>query len=195
MLRERFSRPLDRAAASLSESTGEDAVLLPYDLWGSLAHARMLGSSGIIASASARRIEVGLRAIARRASVGRFPLDPALEDVHLNVEAALTRRIGRDGERLHTGRSRNDQVATDLLIYNRDALLSLEIGAVRLASTLVEAARGPDGRHVIAGWTHLQPAQRLYWGQVLGTHALRFVRDAERFRTTRARIDRCPLGS
>ncbi len=117
MLRERFRRPLDRAAARLSESTREDAALLPHDLWGSLAHARMLGQTGIIPAASARRIEAGLRGLAREAARGRFPLDPALEDVHLNVEDALTRRIGPDGERLHTARSRNDQVATDLLTY------------------------------------------------------------------------------
>jgi argininosuccinate lyase len=195
VLRERFSRPLDRAAARLSESTREDLALLPHDLWGSLAHARMLGRTGIIPPASSRRIEAGLRSIARDARAGRFPLDPALEDVHLNVESALTRRIGPDGERLHTARSRNDQVATDLLTYGRDALLALELAALSVARALERAARGPDGRNVVDGWTHLQPAQRVYWAQILGTHALRFVRDAERFAATRRRADRSPLGS
>jgi len=195
VLRERFRRPLDRAAARLSASTREDLALLPHDLWGSLAHARMLGRTGIIPRASARRIEGGLRRIARDAHRGRFPLDPDLEDVHLNVESALTRRIGADGERLHTARSRNDQVATDLLLYGRDALLALELATLSLADALTGAARGPDGRNVVDGWTHLQPAQRVYWAQILGTHALRFVRDAERFATTRRRADRSPLGS
>lgn len=195
MLRDRFSVPLDPAAAGFSGSTAEDARILSHDLWGSLVHARMLGRSGILPARSARRIEVGLRAIALRASRDRFPLDPALEDVHLNVESALTRRIGADGARLHTGRSRNDQVATDLALYERDALLALERATVRLVEALVGAARGIDGRNVVAGWTHLQPAQRVYWAQILGSHALRFVRDAERFAATRGEITDCPLGS
>jgi argininosuccinate lyase len=195
VLRDRFSVPLDPTAAGFSGSTVEDARILPHDLWGSLVHARMLGRSGILPARSARRIETGLRAIALRASRGRFPMDPALEDVHLNVEAALTRRIGPDGARLHTGRSRNDQVATDLALYERDALLALERGSVALVASLVGAARGIDGRNVVSGWTHLQPAQRVYWGQILGSHALRFVRDAERFAATRSEMTDCPLGS
>ena len=195
MLRDRFSAPLDPTAVGFSGSTVEDARILPHDLWGSLVHARMLGRTGILPGPSARRIDVGLRAIARRAAEGRFPMDPALEDVHLNVEAALTKRLGPDGARLHTGRSRNDQVATDLALYERDALLALERATVSLVEALATAARGIDGRNVVAGWTHLQPAQRVYWGQILGSHALRFVRDAERFAATRGEITDCPLGS
>lgn len=194
MLRDRFSQPLDRAAAALSASTREDLALLPHDVWGSIVHARMLGAAGIIPSASARRIVAGLRAIARAAREGRFALKAPLEDVHLNVESALTRAIGKDGERLHTARSRNDQVATDLRLYERDALLALELATTRLATTLAGAASGQDGRKVVDGWTHLQPAQRVYWGQLLGTHALRFVRDAERFGHTRAHLNDSPLG-
>ncbi|MCI4339979.1 MAG: argininosuccinate lyase [Thermoplasmata archaeon] len=195
MLRDRFSLPLDPAAVRFSGSIAEDERILSHDLWGSLVHARMLGRTGIIPARSARRILVGLRAIARRAATGRFPLDPALEDVHLNVEADLTRRIGADGARLHTGRSRNDQVATDLALYERDALLALEHRVADLVGALLEAAVGPDGRIVVAGWTHLQPAQRVYWGQLLATHALRFVRDAEDLAAVRARLTDCPLGA
>lgn len=195
MLRERFSRPLDRRAAELADSTREDAVLLPHDLWGSLAHTRMLGRTRILSAASARRIERGLRAIARDADRGRFRLDPALEDVHLNVESALTRRIGKDGERLHTARSRNDQVATDLVLYLRDALLSLELASLAAAEAMLDRAASPDGRVVVAGWTHLQPAQRVYWAQLLATHALRLLRDAGRFRSIRHRLTESPLGS
>lgn len=195
MLRERFSRPLDPAALAFSASTREDAALLPADLWGSIAHARMLGAVGLIPLSAARRLERGLAALARDAARGRFPLDPALEDVHLNVETELGRRVGRDAERLHTGRSRNDQVATDLAIYLRDALLALEGATGRVAASLLAAARGPDGRGVVDGWTHLQPAQRLTWAQWLGTHALVFVRDAERFAEVRRSIVACPLGS
>jgi argininosuccinate lyase len=122
-------------------------------------------------------------------------MDPGLEDVHLNVEHALTRRIGADGARLHTGRSRNDQVATDLALYERDALLALERATAALIEALLAAAQGPDGRNVVAGWTHLQPAQRVYWAQILASHALRFVRDAERLAATRREITDCPLGA
>ena len=195
MLRDRFSAPLDERAAALSSSVAEDRALLGADLWGSIAHAEMLGATGIVPRASAGRIVRGLRAIARDAALGRFALDPALEDVHLNVESELTRRIGADGERLHTARSRNDQVATDLAIHLREQLLHLEVASLGVARALLERARAPAGRAVVDGWTHTQPAQRLYWAQILGSHALRFVRDAERFRRVRERIDSSPLGS
>jgi argininosuccinate lyase len=195
MLRDRFSAPLDDRAALLSGSVAEDRALLGADLWGSVVHARMLGATGIIPKRSAARIGAGLRALARDAAAGRFRLDPALEDVHLNVEAELTRRVGPDGERLHTARSRNDQVATDLAIALRGSLLALEVSAATVAGSLLAAARSAEGRHVVDGWTHTQPAQRVYWAQILGSHALRFARDAERFRRVRERIDASPLGS
>jgi argininosuccinate lyase len=195
VLRERFSRPLDPAALALSESTGEDRTFLYHDLWGSIAHAEMLGRTGIVPAPVARRITLGLRAIGERAHVGRFPLRPALEDVHLNVEEALTRDIGDDGARLHTGRSRNDQVATDLLLYLRDALLDLESATDDLVDALLVQGLAPSGRTTVPGWTHLQPAQRVYWAQILGSHALRLLRDADRFARTRRSIAHCPLGS
>jgi len=195
VLRDRFSRPLDPRAVDLSQSTDEDATLLPYDLWGSLAHAKMLGETGILPARSARRILGGLRSIAREVERGRFALRPDLEDVHLNVEAALTERIGDDGQRLHTARSRNDQVALDIALYLRDALLDLEAAGTELGRALLERARSPMGRRIVPGWTHLQPAQRLFWGQILGTHALRLARDVERLRSIRERLTDCPLGS
>jgi argininosuccinate lyase len=195
VLRERFATPLDPAALALSSSTDEDAELLAVDLWGSLAHARMLGATGLVPMASSRRIERGLRAIARDAAAGRFPLDPSLEDVHLNVEAALTRRIGADGERLHTARSRNDQVATDLALFEREALLDVGRRLDGVVAALLEAARRPSGWTTVDAWTHLQPAQRVYWAGILGAHAYRLVDDLERFNDVRSRIDRCPLGS
>ncbi len=195
MLRERFSSGLDPAALAFSESTREDTVLLEADLWGSLAHAEMLGATGILPRRSAARIRSGLTAIARDAARGRFVLAPELEDVHLNVESDLRRRIGPDADRLHTGRSRNDQVATDLAVYLRDALVDVELAVVALGRTLIAKARGPEGRGVVEGWTHLQPAQRLSWGQWLASHALAFARDAERLAAIRATISDCPLGS
>jgi argininosuccinate lyase len=195
MLRDRFSAPLDERAAALSGSVVEDRAILGADLWGSVVHATMLGATGIIPAKSARRIVQGLRTIARDAARGTYSLDPALEDVHLNVESELTRRIGPDGERLHTARSRNDQVATDLAVALRDALVALELSSSSVASSLLQAARSPDGRRVVDAWTHTQPAQRVYWAQILGSHAVRFVRDAERFRRVRERLEASPLGS
>jgi len=155
----------------------------------------MLRETGIVAPGPARRLESGLRALSRRAERGRFPLDPALEDVHLNVETALAARIGAAAGHLPTGRSRNDQVAVDLALYLRDRLLRLETGTLAVVRSLVTAARGSDGRGTVAAWTHLQPAQRVYWAQLLGTHALRFQRDAERFAAIRGRLRESPLGS
>ena len=195
MLRDRFSRPLDAAALALSESTREDLVLLPYDLWGSAAHARMLGSTGLIPPAAAKKLLAGLRAIGNDARAGRFRLDPQHEDVHLNVETELTRRLGDAGERLHTGRSRNDQVATDLLLYARDALLGIEADVLEVVHALRAVAAGPMGRRVVAGWTHLQPAQAVYVAQILGTHAQRFIRDARRLAEVREGLTLSPLGS
>jgi argininosuccinate lyase len=195
LLRERFSRPLDRSALVLSGSTREDATLLYCDLWASSVHARMLGATGIIPQGASRRIVRGLRRIGDRAVAGRFPLLPRLEDVHLNVESALTRDIGPDGERLHTGRSRNDQVATDLLLYLRSALLRVEEATAELVESLLEQARSPAGRGTVPGWTHMQPAQRVYWSQILGSHALRFMADGDRLGRTRTAIRFCPLGS
>ncbi len=170
-------------------------MLLDADLWGSLVHAEMLGAAGIVPRPSVARITQGLRGIARDAARGRFALAPELEDVHLNVESGLRRRIGRDADRLHTGRSRNDQVATDLAIYLRDALIALEGSSVLLGRALLAKARGPEGRGVVEGWTHLQPAQRIRWGQWLATHALSFARDAARLAAIRASLTDCPLGS
>ncbi len=195
MLRERFRRPLDSAAARLSGSTREDAALLGVDLWGSLAHARMLGTTGIIPRASARRIERGLVELGRRWLAGTWRLDAGLEDVHLNVESELGKRIGEDGARLHTGRSRNDQVATDLALYTREALAAAGGKSLELAAALARVAHGPAGQGTVTGWTHLQPAQRLYWSGLLGAHALRFVRDAERFGAIRRALRYSPLGS
>ncbi|MCI4349509.1 MAG: argininosuccinate lyase [Thermoplasmata archaeon] len=195
MLRERFSRGLDAAALRLSESTSEDRALLGADLWGSIAHARMLGDAGILPKPSANRILRGLRSIARLAASGRYRLDPVHEDVHLNIERTLTRRIGKDGERLHTGRSRNDQVATDLAVYEREALLALELRLERVVGSLVVAARRPSAFRTVDGWTHMQPAQRLYWAGILGAHALRFARDLERLARVRASVRLSPLGS
>ena len=121
-------------------SVVEDRALLGADLWGRSSTRRCSARPGIVPRASAARIVAGLRGIARDAAAGKFRLDPALEDVHLNVEAELTKRIGADGERLHTALSRNDQVATDLAIALRESLVGLEAAAASVAASLATAA-------------------------------------------------------
>lgn len=196
MLRDRFGSPLDSLASQLSSSTTEDAELLPYDILGSIAHAKMLVRQKLIPAREGRRLVGGLVNLASESKKGRFKLDPALEDVHINVEHALTKRLGKDvGERLHTGRSRNDQVATDLLLYLRSSLLDIENTTLGLVGTLLRVALSPQGKEVVEGWTHLQPAQRVYLAQLLLVHAHRFERDAERFAQISSKIRHCPLGS
>ena len=196
LLRDRFSRPLDPRAADYSSSVEEDQSLLVPDLVGSLAHLRMLWREGLIPDGDARKLHEGLTALYRRALEGRVKLDPALEDVHMNVEVALTSRAGpRAGARLHTGRSRNDQVATDLLLYLRESSWAVEAAAWRLVRTLLRQARGPAGRTTVLGRTHFQEAQRVHLGQVLLVHAHRFARDAQRAEALRRSLRHSPLGS
>jgi argininosuccinate lyase len=195
LLRERFRRPPHPEAEAFGSSVQEDEVLLPYDLLGSLAHARMLTRQGLIPLEDGKALVRGLVAISRQVEEGKFPLDPALEDVHMNVEAALTRDLGEIGERLPTGRSRNDQVATDLALYLRHRSARLEELLLGASGALLEQARGPAGRYVVPAATHLQDAQRVYLAQVLQVHARRFLRDANRVRRMRESITLSPLGS
>lgn len=173
----------------------EDRVLLPYDLLGSLAHARMLARQGLIPLADGKALVRALVELRREVELGRFPLDPALEDVHMNVEAALTRRLGEVGERLPTGRSRNDQVATDLALYLRHQVATLEERTLLATAALLEQARGPAGRYVVPAATHLQDAQRVHLAQILQVHARRLLRDASRLRRLREAMVLSPLGS
>src|SRR5215510_11906647 len=117
----RFQEELDAQAAAFSASVEVDKRLAPEDIRGSIAHARMLGARGILERTDVERIEAGLRQIAGEIERGEFRWDAAREDVHMNVEAVLTERIGEAGARLHTGRSRNDQIATDMRMFTRDA--------------------------------------------------------------------------
>ncbi len=173
----------------------EDRVLLPFDLLGSLAHARMLTRQGLLPLSAGRALVRELVRLRREAEKGTFSLDAALEDVHMNVESALTSRLGDVGARLPTGRSRNDQVATDLALYLRDALMELEERCLGSSRALLAQAGGPQGRYVVPAMTHLQDAQRVYLAQILQVHARRLARDAARLRQVRASMVFCPLGS
>jgi argininosuccinate lyase len=190
----RFEQATHPAVERFTASIHFDRALARYDLRLSRAHVRMLASQGLIRPEDEQRIAGGLEVIAAEIEDGSFPFDPALEDIHMNVEARLREKVGEAAGRLHTGRSRNDQVATDLLLYLRDAARAAERGLHELR----EALRTRGREHVdtvLPGYTHLQRAQPVR----LAHHWLAFVemfgRDAERFRDLRGRLALSPLGS
>jgi len=190
----RFKKPTARSVEEFTESVSFDRRLWPHDIEGSIAHARMLGRQGIIPKKDSAAIVRGLREIASEIESGRFRFDPALEDVHMNIEAALTKKIGPAGGRLHTARSRNDQVALDMRLY-----LRAEAGEIlALVQKLQGALVGLAEKHLDAlmpGYTHLQRAQPV----LLSHHLLAYVemleRDRDRLRDCLKRLDSMPLGS
>ena len=190
----RFSEPTEAAVERFTASVHFDRALAHYDIRGSLAHVAMLARTGIIPEGDATEIAEALHKIGAEIEAGTFVFDPALEDIHMNIEACLRDRIGPAAGRLHTGRSRNDQVATDLALYLRDASQAARGGLVGLRRVLVERAR----EHLdtlLPGYTHLQRAQPVR----LAHHWLAFVamlgRDAGRFEDAAARLSQSPLGS
>ena len=190
----RFGEATDAAVERFTTSVHFDRALARYDLRLSRAHARMLAAQGLISAEDLASLLAGLDAIGAEIESGRFRFDPALEDVHMNVEAQLRERVGEAAGRLHTGRSRNDQVATDLLLYLRDAAAAARRGIHELRHALVTRAAEHVGT-VLPGYTHLQRAQPVR----LAHHWLAYVemlgRDAERFRDLRSRLSLSPLGS
>ncbi len=190
----RFEQATDPRVERFSASIHFDRALASYDVRGSIAHARMLGAQGIIPQGDVAILVSGLGAILSELEAGSFPFDPALEDIHMNVEARLRTLVGPVAGRLHTGRSRNDQVATDLSLYLQDAVAAARRGTLQLRSVLLERAEEHLDT-VLPGYTHLQRAQPVR----LAHHWLAFVemleRDAGRFADLGARLGRCPLGA
>ncbi len=190
----RFSAGADPAAERFTASLGFDRRLATYDLEGSRAWARALARAGLLADAERDAIVEGLDAIGREIADGTFPFRPELEDIHMNVERRLGELIGPAGGKLHTGRSRNDQIALDERLYLRDLIGRLDHGLRDAQAALVERAAATADAPM-PGYTHLQRAQPI----VLGHHLLAYVfmlqRDRERFRACRARADVMPLGS
>jgi argininosuccinate lyase len=190
----RFGTPLVEEAAALNASIDFDQRLLPHDVEGSKAHARMLAARGILTAEDAERICAGLDAVRGEWERGELELDPQLEDVHMNVEVRLSSLIGEAGKRLHTARSRNDQVATDLRLYVRAAGARLKecIRLLRLA--LVEQARAHLDT-LLPGYTHLQRAQPTRLAHHLLAYDAMLARDAERLADALRRANRSPLGA
>lgn len=190
----RFEQATDPTVERFSASIDFDRALARFDVRGSIAHARMLGAQGIIPEGEVGALVAGLEAVAREIENGSFPFDAALEDIHMNVESRLGHHVGKIAGRLHTGRSRNDQVATDLALYLREVSAAAQRGTLELRRVLVARA----DEHVdtlLPGYTHLQRAQPVR----LAHHWLAFVemleRDGGRFADLRERLDRSPLGA
>ncbi len=190
----RFAGATDPAVERFSASVHFDRALARYDIRGSIAHARMLGRTGLVSPADVDALVAGLQKIESELESGEFPFDPRLEDIHMNVEARLRSHVGDVAGRLHTGRSRNDQVATDLALYLRDACAAAGRGLVELRRALVDRAR----EHVdtiLPGYTHLQRAQPVRLAHHWLAHVEALGRDASRFRDARERLAGSPLGA
>jgi argininosuccinate lyase len=194
MRKGRFRKPLEKVALRYSESISFDRRLCRYDIAGSIAHAAALAKAGIIPAAESKKIEAGLSEIEKEIDAGKFAWDESLEDVHMNIERALTKRIGDAGAKLHTARSRNDQVALDLRLYIKDQIkrVSAEIRKLQ-ASFLKLAAKHVD--LVMPGYTHLQRAQPILFAHYLLGQIEAFTRDRERLGDCLKRTDVMPLGS
>ncbi len=190
----RFEQPTDALLRTFSESVSFDWRLYAHDIDGSLAHAAALRAAGLLTDAELGQIEGGLEDIRAEIARGEFRFRPELEDVHMNVEAALTERIGPAGAKLHTARSRNDQVALDLRLYLRAEtdVLTGELRAMQGALVGL-AERFPAA--VLPGYTHLQRAQPALFGHHLLAYVEMFDRDVGRLRDGRARLNVMPLGS
>lgn len=190
----RFSEPTDAFVARFSASEHYDRRLYREDIRGSKAHAQMLADCGVISSDDAKAIIEGLDAIAAEIEAGAFPWDPALEDVHMNIEARLTERIGEAGKRLHTGRSRNDQIATDVRLWLR-AVSDETVALLReFQQGLVDLAER-EAETIMPGFTHLQVAQPVSFGHHMLAWYEMLCRDEARFIDARVRLNQMPLGS
>ena len=179
--------------AQFTESISFDWRLWRQDILGSMAHATMLRKIGVLTKADLNAILKGLDDIAREIAVGKFRWKAELEDVHMNIEAELTRRVPA-GAKLHTGRSRNDQVALDMRLWVRDELVALTREIRNLQKSLVGFG-GKNSDVLIPGYTHLQRAQPVYFAHHLLSYAEMFERDHQRLEDCFVRVNVCPLGS
>ena len=189
-----FTEPMDALVQRYTASVAFDQRLWRADIAGSLAHARMLAQQRVIGAQDLADIERGLAQISQEIEAGTFAWKLELEDVHLNIEARLTQLVGDAGKRLHTGRSRNDQVATDLRLWLRGEIDALAALLLQLQKALLEGAAA-NVDTVMPGFTHLQVAQPVSFAHHLLAYVEMFARDAERLADVRRRTNRLPLGA
>ena len=190
----RFTEPTDALVERFTESVSFDRRLAKHDIRGSIAHATMLAEVGVLTAEDRDAIVAGLEGILADIEAGAFEWRTALEDVHMNIESVLTERIGDAGKRLHTGRSRNDQVATDVRLYVREALDDIAAAIRSLQAVILDIAER-EAETVLPGFTHLQPAQPITFGHHVLAWFEMLARDAERFAECRGRVNRMPLGA
>lgn len=190
----RFSEPVDAFVARFTASVDFDKRLYRHDIIGSIAHATMLAKVGVLSDAERDAIVDGLQQIQAEIEAGSFDWRVDLEDVHMNIEARLTDRIGVTGKKLHTGRSRNDQVATDIRLWLRDEIDTILAEITRLQEGLLGLAEA-EADTIMPGFTHLQTAQPVTFGHHLLAWFEMLGRDYERLVDCRKRVNRMPLGS
>lgn len=190
----RFSEATDAFVAEFTASVNFDKRLYKHDIQGSIAHATMLAKVGVLTNIERNAIINGLMRIMQEIEAGQFDWRVDLEDVHMNIESRLTDRIGIAGKKLHTGRSRNDQVATDIRLYLRDEIDQTRAILRRLQTGLLDLAER-EANTIMAGFTHLQTAQPVTFGHHLLAWFEMLVRDDERLADCRKRVNRMPLGS
>ncbi len=189
-----FSEPMSDLVKRYTSSVFFDKRLWQADIQGSLAHAEMLHAQGLLSAADWASIERGMAQIRQEIEAGAFEWKLDLEDVHLNIEARLTTLVGDAGKRLHTGRSRNDQVATDVRLWLRGEIDEIGVLLTELQKALVSVAE-QNADTILPGFTHLQVAQPVAFGHHLLAYVEMFARDAERMLDLRRRVNRLPLGS
>lgn len=190
----RFGKPTDGTVNAFQSSIAFDARMAEQDIQGSIAHARMLAARGILSEADGAAIIDGLNAIRDDLGSGQWAVDPQAEDIHMSIESELTRRIGEAGKRLHTGRSRNDQVALDLRLYLRSAGKSIQARLADFCDVLLDLAE-QHLETIMPGYTHLQRAQPITLAHHLGAYVEMLLRDLGRLRDWADRADECPLGA
>ena len=190
----RFNEPVDAFVARFTASVNFDRRLFRHDIQGSIAHASMLCEVGVLTDIELEAIIGGLEAIASEIESGEFAWSIALEDVHMNIEAALTARIGDIGKKLHTGRSRNDQVATDIRLWLRDEIDAIGLLLSALQTGMIELA-SIESDTIMPGFTHLQTAQPVTFGHHLLAWNEMLERDFGRLQDCRKRLNHCPLGA
>ncbi len=190
----RFTVATDEFVESFTESVSYDQRLYHYDIMGSIAHVKMLGKVGVLMDEETRAIIAGLEAIEADIEAGQFQWKTALEDVHMNIESTLVDKIGEVGKKLHTGRSRNDQVATDIRLYLRDEIDATREGLHTVMSALLDLAE-KEADTIMPGFTHLQTAQPITFGHHMLAWFQMLLRDSERLKDCQKRLNLMPLGS
>ncbi len=190
----RFKESTDTLMEQFSASISFDRRLYAYDIEGSIAHCQMLAKCKIISQAESKKIVGGLKRVLKEFESGKFQCDDRLEDIHMNIESRLTELVGAVGGKLHTARSRNDQVCLDIRLYLRDEVAEIVQGITLLAKTLLKLARKHTGT-IIPGYTHMQQAQPILLAHHLLAHIEMLVRDRERMEDAWKRINIMPLGA